>query len=179
MICDYCGKEFTPGKQRKYCSALCRRRSKYKHTAAELLAPKRCEVCGSEFTPISNRQKFCSKKCYKKNNAQYRHEARSRIRATRPKSLCRYCGEPFIPRYMAKNRVSEFCSMECKKAAQRKDYVASGLTRQDIDAVVYAQDFAPKGKLWELSQNWSKKQRDYAKRRYCHIHRINGHPGDY
>jgi hypothetical protein len=50
----------------------------------------------------------------------------------------------------------------------------SGLTREQIDAVIYAQDNAPKGKLWELSQNWTVKQREFARKRYCNKYEISG-----
>lgn len=103
LICVQCGKIFRPQKERatdRYCSLHC-------SSLSQIKVPEReCICCGKSFRPFNNLQpgKYCSVEC---TNQSFKDQ---QIPTT-----CECCGTSFV----AKNKISMYCSSRCKKIIQR------------------------------------------------------------
>ena len=110
--CPICGKSFARNGKRVYCSPECAKRGHdEKNSAAQKkrIAKRReggkiCPVCGTNFTPTHQKQKYCSKECYKvvfKRQCKEYHErkkngepARKKWETVSDKRHCHGCGKP-------------------------------------------------------------------------------------
>jgi hypothetical protein len=178
--CKHCGKEYVQRRaDHLYCSVKC---GKAEYCANKPKKERKkyqciCPVCGKAYVAFSSAKKHCSVRC-----SQYAY--RQAARANKPVFVrhCLTCNVEF----KTYSNVQKFCSSDCRYQASRARHRGesktqrmireSGLTREQIDAVIYAQDEAPKGKLWELSQKWTKAQRGFARKRYCNKHSISSIP---
>lgn len=96
QFCQYCHKKFTSrDRSRKYCSHDCSSK------ARRIFKSKRCPICNLMFQPNKNRIRYCSWKCYLKDNKQ--------------QFTCEICGKLF-EHNGGKNR---FCSYDCARIGHR------------------------------------------------------------
>ncbi len=101
--CAQCGKLFRPLMERatkRYCSLEC-------SSLSQITVPQReCLCCGKSFRPSNNLQpgKYCSVEC---TNQSFKNQSVA--------MTCACCGISFI----AKNKISRYCSPRCKKIALR------------------------------------------------------------
>ena len=104
----------------KLCSDDCRRAVAAKKKREAYIPmqakSKACEHCEKVFTispSIGDRQKFCSRECYREFKAIQAHNSWAE---TREKQLCEHCNAEFLPRKFAGAR-QIYCSKKCQVAA--------------------------------------------------------------
>lgn len=104
--CKTCGKAI-PGTKSKYCSDGCK--------------PKRiCVICGKEFIGIKT-SAYCSSECRKHSDCRKaRARAESKHISEIKPTVCKNCGNEFMPQYG--NKLRKFCSNKCGIAYARKQY---------------------------------------------------------
>jgi len=96
--CANCGGPII-GHKRKFCSDLCRMRSRNKNPRGP--RQLKCAHCGSSFESWLSKSKFCSKDC----GSQYRQENPSF-----GECQCKQCGKTYRPK--ARDRTT-YCSRKC------------------------------------------------------------------
>ena len=116
--CEECGSTAakTP-KNKRFCTRVCADKARRKEMKKQwLITP--CEGCGKPFSrPQWKRdQRFCSKQCSGRVNAQIAVEKR---KTKRPRLTCEHCGKSFtVPPSHHKQR---FCSRSCRYTTMRGD----------------------------------------------------------
>lgn len=155
LTCNFCKKEFTHRKDKKYCTKECYFKSKNKDVTLT------CETCKSEFT-VAYRfrtRKYCGQKCmgkshsksmkkrviktclkcnkefdvipYRKDDAKYcSYECFLSTRETQQPDVtlkCEYCSNDFVVPYPNRNR--RFCSKSCANSGENNSfYGLTGIT---------------------------------------------------
>lgn len=113
MICQQCGKEFTPQAAfQKYCSLACRNIQRYGN--------RKCVVCGKIFTPRQPNQIICSKECIVEHvREQKRDYKRAHAKhVDYPPRQCVICGKTFETNHSRKITCSPECSAENNRRKQ-------------------------------------------------------------
>ena len=121
--CLYCGKEFSPNINQKYCSIKCRDRANYSRTINQT-SPKegwvlvKCKWCNKEeYVPKYRAKKFtcCSIECLAKYNSK-RHSQKVECK-------CPICGSTFYLKPYSYNRYKiHCCSKECLYKYKRTSF---------------------------------------------------------
>ena len=111
MNCLQCGAEFEPRSwNKKFCSAKCGNKYRYKPKTTPRVYNNTCTVCGKEFEARSSATKYCSPECYRRRNP-----SKQKSKATR-QATCPICGAEFTA--CTANQI--YCSRLCRTAAERK-----------------------------------------------------------
>ena len=106
---------------------------------------RKCPICGAEFEPANERQRYCSKRCKKRQQSRRNNE---RIKAARAAARgmvkCAWCGEEFTP----KNIRARFCSKRCWDAAYYHSWRSAGCirTRRHVSGpnITFAKHVSPR-----------------------------------
>lgn len=98
--CFICGKKFSAGKFKNFCSQTCWQKSKG--------IIKICQHCDKKFLAYTSEQQFCSHKCASAANFQQQKSI---------ERICLNCGNPFS------GRIGKFCSDKCYRQFDYKHNV--------------------------------------------------------
>lgn len=120
--CARCGNAFSPkktGGTKRFCSDGCRRLA-YNATRRVHAEPRTlpCPECGDEFSTTTVLQRFCSKRCQRKEEKRRHREEKRHYKDY----VCATCSGSY--RGCPKNRKGEanYCSVECQAEAKRWRY---------------------------------------------------------
>lgn len=136
MKCLQCGTEFEPHSwNRKFCSAKCGNKYRYKPKTTPRVYNNTCAVCGKTFEARSSATKYCSPECYRRRNP-----SKYKSKATR-QATCPICGAQFG----ASQPNQIYCSRLCCKAAERKrkKLARRGMSRVEFLPAEPAIEIAP------------------------------------